>query len=108
MSVLMPDINKKAPLSVHSFEDFSKTMEQIEEWSSLAKDTSKRFGVSNTLCELSCAIRKTTVKRRANSPYIRNILKTTPRYFKLGRILPKKLGGIIFIDGLIKDEFFNF
>ena len=107
LSILIPDINTKCPIIIQTFEQFASTMEYIEEWAGLAREANKRFGPARTLCELSATITKTVANRGANSPYIKGILISNPRYFRIGRILPVKLSGVIFADYLVQEEFFN-
>ena len=83
-------------------------MERIEDWNSISKDVVKKFGLSSTMSELTATVLKTTASRSANSPYSRNILKSSPRYYKIGRILPTKIGGIFPANFLIKEEFYQF
>ena len=82
-------------------------MECIEEWSTLAKMTFRRFGDASSLCELTASILKTVKNRKANSPYAKKVLNNAPRFFKIGRIMPKNLKGVICIEAIVQDEFFH-
>ena len=105
LSIIFPDIFVKYDIKIQNFTEFSEIMEKIEDWNFLVKDVTKRFGHAATLCELTAATRKTAVIRRANSPYTRGLLKSFPRFYKIGRIIPKKVDGIIFVSDIIDKEF---
>ena len=82
-------------------------MERIEEWNLLTREIFKKFGQSQSACELTAATKKTVESRRANSPYIGKILVENSRLYKYGRILPNKIRELFYTDKAISDEFFN-
>ena len=108
LAVCIPDIYQRYPLTFNNFHNFAPKMEKIEEWNALSREVVKKFGNPQSLCELSAATKKTVQSRRANSPYIKNILIENPRMYKYGRVLPNKLCDIFSTNKVLSAEFNNF
>ena len=105
LSVCIPDIHSKFPVNLQNFEKFSSKMERIEEWNLLTREIFKKFGQSQSACELTAATKKTVESRRANSPYIGKILVENSRLYKYGRILPNKFGSYFILTRLFQTNF---
>ena len=107
LSVLIPDIATKFPLEFQNFGEFADRIEMINEMQNLQKDTTRRFGISKNITELTAACIKTVADRRYNSPYLKQILIKKPRHYPVCRILPKCITKVIFTDELIRQEIFD-
>ena len=107
LSVLIPDIASRFPLTIQSFGQFADQIEMIEEMTNLHKDTVRRFGLSKNVTELTSACTKTVADRRYNSPYLKQILLKKPRFYSLCRILPVCITKVIFVDEVIRQEIYD-
>ena len=107
LSLLAPDVYEKIPIFFQNFEQYSEKMEYTEEWVGLAREVTKKFGHSKTICELTAAAKKTIISRRANSPYMRKILIDHPRFFKYGRALPDQINRVFDTNYFLVEEFYN-
>ena len=91
LAVLIPTIEITHPIKLQAFHHFSNNMELIEQWQSLYRDITKKWGTPYSTNELSAAVSKNKLSQKNATPYQNGVLSTFPRLFSLGRVLPVKM-----------------
>ena len=103
LSVIMPDLLVKHPLIVHGNAEFLQKREKAQEWASLIKLVTKKFGLSRSIPDLTTLVRKMVDGKDDSSPHIRRVLITQHRVFLVSKILPDKLGCVFNCRNIVRN-----
>ena len=103
LQTVIPGVVSDKPSNVKSTSEYVNSLEAIQDFAIVSRESLKRFGAPKTFSELVECIKTTVKDRNVKTPFMRGLLHNFPRIFRQSKILPGRVSQAFNSNAVILD-----